>query len=214
MQTRRDTSTLACGSKSPTVGPRHPSAKVSLLRATHLDSLPSSPSSFLVPPPSPCRRSAKTRASPASSTSTKPSQPLSEDSKPSSTCSFRQRLAKAKSRKNARIDCWVRSVADGSPPTRSVIYYLAGLTCNEDTAAWKGGFIRDAAAEGTSNLSEAILKHGADSSAGCRNRSRLPRHLASRRRHRGRRRRLGLWDRSRLLPQRYVRKVLQALQHV
>ncbi|GAA6036404.1 hypothetical protein JCM8097_001704 [Rhodosporidiobolus ruineniae] len=29
-----------------------------------------------------------------------------------------------------------------------VLYYLAGLTCNEDTAAWKGGFIRDAAAEG------------------------------------------------------------------
>ncbi|GAA5868577.1 hypothetical protein JCM3774_005434 [Rhodotorula dairenensis] len=29
-----------------------------------------------------------------------------------------------------------------------VLYYLAGLTCNEDTAPWKGGFIRDAAAEG------------------------------------------------------------------
>ena len=29
-----------------------------------------------------------------------------------------------------------------------VLYYLAGLTCNEDTGAQKGGFIRDAAAEG------------------------------------------------------------------
>ncbi|KAK4046234.1 hypothetical protein OIV83_006213 [Microbotryomycetes sp. JL201] len=29
-----------------------------------------------------------------------------------------------------------------------VLYYLAGLTCNEDTAAWKGGFIRDAAEHG------------------------------------------------------------------
>ncbi|SCZ97574.1 BZ3500_MvSof-1268-A1-R1_Chr4-3g07259 [Microbotryum saponariae] len=29
-----------------------------------------------------------------------------------------------------------------------VLYYLAGLTCNEDTAPWKGGFIRDAAQEG------------------------------------------------------------------
>ncbi|POY74694.1 putative S-formylglutathione hydrolase [Rhodotorula taiwanensis] len=29
-----------------------------------------------------------------------------------------------------------------------VLYYLAGLTCNEDTAPWKGGFLRDAAAEG------------------------------------------------------------------
>ncbi|KAM0754093.1 carbohydrate esterase family 1 protein [Meredithblackwellia eburnea MCA 4105] len=29
-----------------------------------------------------------------------------------------------------------------------VLYYLAGLTCNEDTGPWKGGFIRDAAAEG------------------------------------------------------------------
>ncbi|KAG8884922.1 hypothetical protein FRB98_002083 [Tulasnella sp. 332] len=29
-----------------------------------------------------------------------------------------------------------------------VLYYLAGLTCNEDTGAWKGGFIRDAADEG------------------------------------------------------------------
>ncbi|KAM0791080.1 hypothetical protein ACM66B_004371 [Microbotryomycetes sp. NB124-2] len=29
-----------------------------------------------------------------------------------------------------------------------VLYYLAGLTCNEDTAAWKGGFIRDAAEQG------------------------------------------------------------------
>lgn len=28
-----------------------------------------------------------------------------------------------------------------------VLYYLAGLTCNEDTGAHKGGFIRDAAAE-------------------------------------------------------------------
>ncbi|BGO95140.1 hypothetical protein NBRC10512_006424 [Rhodotorula toruloides] len=29
-----------------------------------------------------------------------------------------------------------------------VLYYLAGLTCTEDTAPWKGGFLRDAAAEG------------------------------------------------------------------
>ncbi|GAA6059035.1 hypothetical protein JCM10212_001260 [Sporobolomyces blumeae] len=29
-----------------------------------------------------------------------------------------------------------------------VLYYLAGLTCNEDTGAQKGGFLRDAAAEG------------------------------------------------------------------
>ncbi|GAA5968093.1 hypothetical protein JCM21900_000086 [Sporobolomyces salmonicolor] len=29
-----------------------------------------------------------------------------------------------------------------------VLYYLGGLTCNEDTGAFKGGFIRDAAAEG------------------------------------------------------------------
>ncbi|GJN93261.1 hypothetical protein Rhopal_006308-T1 [Rhodotorula paludigena] len=29
-----------------------------------------------------------------------------------------------------------------------VLYYLAGLTCTEDTAPWKGGFMRDAAAEG------------------------------------------------------------------
>ncbi|KAG8983319.1 hypothetical protein FRB93_007298 [Tulasnella sp. JGI-2019a] len=29
-----------------------------------------------------------------------------------------------------------------------VLYYLGGLTCNEDTGAWKGGFIRDAAREG------------------------------------------------------------------
>jgi len=29
-----------------------------------------------------------------------------------------------------------------------VLYYLAGLTCNEDTGAWKGGFLRDAAEEG------------------------------------------------------------------
>ncbi|SCV69363.1 BQ2448_2383 [Microbotryum intermedium] len=29
-----------------------------------------------------------------------------------------------------------------------VLYYLAGLTCNEDTAPWKGGFIRDAAQQG------------------------------------------------------------------
>ncbi|KAI5481768.1 carbohydrate esterase family 1 protein [Pseudohyphozyma bogoriensis] len=34
---------------------------------------------------------------------------------------------------------------DGKVP---VLYYLAGLTCNEDTAPWKGGFLRDAAAEG------------------------------------------------------------------
>jgi len=38
------------------------------------------------------------------------------------------------------------------PPSASsklspVLVYLAGLTCNEDTGAWKGGFIRDAAAE-------------------------------------------------------------------
>ncbi|KDQ17776.1 carbohydrate esterase family 1 protein [Botryobasidium botryosum FD-172 SS1] len=29
-----------------------------------------------------------------------------------------------------------------------VLYYLAGLTCTEDTGAWKGGFLRDAAEEG------------------------------------------------------------------
>ncbi|GAA6021246.1 hypothetical protein JCM11491_001522 [Sporobolomyces phaffii] len=29
-----------------------------------------------------------------------------------------------------------------------VLYYLAGLTCNEDTGAQKGGFLRDAAAHG------------------------------------------------------------------
>lgn len=29
-----------------------------------------------------------------------------------------------------------------------VLYYLAGLTCNEDTGAQKGGFIRDAAEAG------------------------------------------------------------------
>jgi len=28
------------------------------------------------------------------------------------------------------------------------LYYLAGLTCTEDTGAWKGGFLRDAAEEG------------------------------------------------------------------
>lgn len=60
---------------------------------------------------------------------------------------------------------------DWSCGDHSVLYYLAGLTCNEDTACvlslsaisalahsltprsrfyrpWKGGFIRDAAAEG------------------------------------------------------------------
>lgn len=29
-----------------------------------------------------------------------------------------------------------------------VLYYLAGLTCNEDTGAQKGGFLRDASAHG------------------------------------------------------------------
>lgn len=29
-----------------------------------------------------------------------------------------------------------------------VLYYLAGLTCNEDTGAQKGGFLRDAAQHG------------------------------------------------------------------
>ena len=29
-----------------------------------------------------------------------------------------------------------------------VLYYLAGLTCNEDTGAQKGGFLRDAAEHG------------------------------------------------------------------
>jgi len=27
------------------------------------------------------------------------------------------------------------------------LYYLAGLTCNEDTAPWKAGFLRDASEE-------------------------------------------------------------------
>ena len=31
-----------------------------------------------------------------------------------------------------------------------VLYYLAGLTCTEDTGAQKGGFLRDAAKHGTS----------------------------------------------------------------
>ncbi|KAF8317664.1 carbohydrate esterase family 1 protein [Clavulina sp. PMI_390] len=37
------------------------------------------------------------------------------------------------------------------PPSESkapVLYYLAGLTCTEDTAPWKAGFLRDAAEEG------------------------------------------------------------------
>jgi len=37
--------------------------------------------------------------------------------------------------------------AQASDKPCPVIYYLAGLTCNEDTGAWKGGFIRDAAEE-------------------------------------------------------------------
>ncbi|KAG9016668.1 cystathionine beta-synthase [Tulasnella sp. 427] len=38
--------------------------------------------------------------------------------------------------------------AQSSEKLSPVIYYFAGLTCNEDTGAWKGGFIRDAADEG------------------------------------------------------------------
>jgi len=38
--------------------------------------------------------------------------------------------------------------AEASQVKVPVLYYLAGLTCNEDTGAQKGGFIRDAAAEG------------------------------------------------------------------
>jgi S-formylglutathione hydrolase len=32
--------------------------------------------------------------------------------------------------------------------TFPVLYYLAGLTCNEDTGAWKGGFLAHAQAHG------------------------------------------------------------------
>ncbi|KIO33775.1 hypothetical protein M407DRAFT_240924 [Tulasnella calospora MUT 4182] len=38
--------------------------------------------------------------------------------------------------------------AQASEKLSPVLYYFAGLTCNEDTGAWKGGFIRDAAEEG------------------------------------------------------------------
>ncbi|KPV72662.1 carbohydrate esterase family 1 protein [Rhodotorula graminis WP1] len=43
-----------------------------------------------------------------------------------------------------------------------VLYYLAGLTCNEDTAPWKGGFLRDAAAEGIALVFPDTSPRGAD----------------------------------------------------
>lgn len=38
--------------------------------------------------------------------------------------------------------------SDSSTTKFPVLWYLAGLTCNEDTGAWKGGFLRDAAEAG------------------------------------------------------------------
>ena len=50
---------------------------------------------------------------------------------------------------DVQFNVFVPSAASGSPKF-PVLYYLAGLTCNEDTGAQKGGFLRDAAKHGTS----------------------------------------------------------------
>ncbi|GAA5981115.1 hypothetical protein JCM5350_007160 [Sporobolomyces pararoseus] len=41
-----------------------------------------------------------------------------------------------------------RQAIEGKETKVPVLYYLAGLTCNEDTGAQKGGFLRDAAEQG------------------------------------------------------------------
>ncbi|KAG8838260.1 hypothetical protein FRC18_005464 [Serendipita sp. 400] len=56
---------------------------------------------------------------------------------------------------------WNVFVPSGAGPF-PVLYYLAGLTCNEDTGAWKGTFLPVAAAEGISLVFPDTSPRGAN----------------------------------------------------
>ncbi|KAF9513036.1 hypothetical protein BS47DRAFT_1376825 [Hydnum rufescens UP504] len=47
---------------------------------------------------------------------------------------------------DAKFNVFLPSASESSK--FPILYYLAGLECTEDTAPWKGGFLRDAAQEG------------------------------------------------------------------
>jgi S-formylglutathione hydrolase len=49
---------------------------------------------------------------------------------------------------STQFNVFIPSTTNGDNPQFPVLYYLAGLTCNEDTGAWKGGFLSFAAAKG------------------------------------------------------------------
>jgi len=49
---------------------------------------------------------------------------------------------------DTQFNVFVPSADGASSSTFPVLYYLAGLTCTEDTGAQKGGFLRDAASHG------------------------------------------------------------------
>lgn len=61
----------------------------------------------------------------------------------------------------AKINVFLPSSASADKPVPA-IYYLAGLTCNEDTGAQKGAFLRDAANEGLAVVFPDTSPRGAD----------------------------------------------------
>jgi S-formylglutathione hydrolase len=47
-----------------------------------------------------------------------------------------------------QFNIFIPDAKEASGTAFPVLTYLAGLTCNEDTGAWKGGFLPTAASEG------------------------------------------------------------------
>ncbi|EJD51787.1 carbohydrate esterase family 1 protein [Auricularia subglabra TFB-10046 SS5] len=61
---------------------------------------------------------------------------------------------------NAQLNIFIPARSDDTTKF-PVLWYLAGLTCNEDTGPWKGGFLRDAAEAGVALIFPDTSPRGA-----------------------------------------------------